>query len=202
MTMTVQHRHDEHETKFAITDVAATIERLRQHGQFVGLAYLRDIFYRDGAGRRLRYRIEESAVGQRVEVVEKRFRSNADGIKVETEETFYEGEDPDVAGTIILGQGQFKRQNAYEKVRMSFAVGAVQATLDMYPHGVWLELEGQPDDIWTTAATLGFTQAEATTANVDELYLAWQRRHHQTELWDIRFGLEKTEIEDTIEKQL
>ncbi|MBT9169112.1 MAG: hypothetical protein DDT19_02464 [Syntrophomonadaceae bacterium] len=46
-----------------------------------------------------------------------------------------------------------------------------EITLDIYPYGVWLEIEGDSEKIWEAAEKLGYKKEDGATLNADEIYL-------------------------------
>lgn len=75
----------------------------------------------------------------------------------------------------ILDRLGYQRSFVYEKFRTEFEDGgtAGSATLDETPIGTFLELEGTPDWIDSTAARLGFSESDYITASYGTLYLNW-----------------------------
>lgn len=180
----------EKEIKLPISDVPAMLAALRDTGQPGETSYIRDsIFGTKSHQRRIRMRLVDNFFGQRIVVEYKYPIESKDGIKTEVEERLYEGTDLRAAVAAIQGQGDFQEQNSYEKIRTEFHLPAIQATVDIYPFGAWLELEGGPTEIWRMAEHLGYQKKDARTENADQLYLEWQRQHGLPEQWDVRFGL-------------
>ena len=64
-----------------------------------------------------------------------------------------------------------------------------EITLDIYPYGAWVEVEGEPSKIHEVAKKLGFAQKDYIDASADDLYLKWIKKHNLPEMWDVRFGL-------------
>jgi adenylate cyclase class 2 len=79
----------------------------------------------------------------------------------------------------ILNRLGFRPVFRYEKYRTEFRQrgGSGIATLDETPVGVYLELEGAPDWIDSTAQAMGFVQTDYITASYGRLYLDWCERH-------------------------
>jgi len=63
----------------------------------------------------------------------------------------------------------------YEKFRTEFGepVSCGVATIDETPIGVYLELEGEPSWIDSTARKLGFSETDYITASYARLYVEW-----------------------------
>jgi adenylate cyclase class IV len=182
-------KHIEKEAKFLVTDMAATLSDLRTVAKYSGTSYIRDIIFgMEGVEKRLRLRIEDDIGRCRVEVIFKNKIATEDGIKVELEELMYRGDSVDAARRVIAEQGPFEEQNSYEKMRVRFVADGAELTLDMYPYGVWLEIEAEADLIWSLAKRLGYKKVDAIDSNADELFLAWCKTHAFKEYWDVRFG--------------
>lgn len=187
--MHLRKPHVEKEVKFLVTDISTMLTTLRSVAKHSGTSYIRDtIFGRDGEPKRLRLRIEDDLERCRVEALFKNKISTEDGIKVELEELVYRGDSVNEARQAIAKQGPFKEQNSYEKMRVHFAAEGAELTLDMYPYGVWLEIEAEPDLIWSLAKKLGYSKEDAIDSNADELFLGWCKNHSFKEYWDVRFG--------------
>jgi adenylate cyclase, class 2 len=75
----------------------------------------------------------------------------------------------------ILGRLGFQPIFRYEKRRTEYRrdAGGGVATLDETPIGVYLELEGDPEWIDSTAALLGFDEGDYIKASYGSLYLEW-----------------------------
>ena len=181
--------HIEKEAKFLVTDMTTALSDLRSVARYSGTSYIRDIIFgTEGVEKRLRLRIEDDMKRCHVEVIFKNKIATEDGIKVELEELIYCGDSVDEARRAIADQGSFKEQNSYEKMRVHFAADGAELTLDVYPYGVWLEIEAETDLIWSLAKKLGYKKGDAIDSNADELFLAWCKTHAFKEYWDVRFG--------------
>jgi adenylate cyclase class IV len=179
----------EKEVKFRVTEIATALYSLRSMTKYTGTSYIRDtIFGLEGVKKRLRLRVEDDNRSCHVEVSFKNKIETEDGIKVELEELFYNGDSVNEAQKAIAEQWAFKEQNSYEKIRMHFAADGAELSLDVYPHGVWLEIEAETDLIWLLAKKLGYSKEDALDSNADELFLAWCKKHEFKEYWDVRFG--------------
>ncbi|MDX1980021.1 MAG: class IV adenylate cyclase [Bryobacteraceae bacterium] len=71
----------------------------------------------------------------------------------------------------ILDRLGFKPTFRYEKYRTEYSDGRGVVTLDQTPIGNYLELEGAAGWIDSTAAKLGFTEADYITSSYGRLYL-------------------------------
>lgn len=72
----------------------------------------------------------------------------------------------------------FTKEQVYEKERETFTVGALELCLDRLPFGWFLELEGEKEDIRTTAAALGLSWQERHTASYRAIFEALKSHHH------------------------
>jgi adenylate cyclase class 2 len=181
----------EEEVKIAVDDVPEMLAKIRSVAAYVRTEYLRDVIYGLPAEKKkIRLRIQDNFEYRAVEATHK-YRLNVEGgVKREVEETVYKGNSCDEAVAAITSQGAFVEENSYEKTRVVFAGPRdTMLTLDIYPYGVWLEIEGNPAAIHAVAKQLGYTQKDYLTDSADDLYLAWIREHSLPEMWDVRFGL-------------
>lgn len=62
----------------------------------------------------------------------------------------------------------------YEKLRTEWSDGKGHIVVDVTPIGDYVELEGEPDWIDTTADRLGFTTAQYLTASYGQIFLEWK----------------------------
>jgi adenylate cyclase class 2 len=58
----------------------------------------------------------------------------------------------------------------YEKFRASFLLGQAEVSLDQTPIGVFIEIEGSPEDISETAGRLSLDMSEAMSLSYPRLY--------------------------------
>lgn len=186
---TSSRHYIEKEVKFKVVDIHPLLHLLRSHAQFSRSEYIRDVIY--GAStdkRKVRLRVSDHFGGASVEAMYKHKVECGHGVKTEIEEIIYKGEILDDAVNAIAHQGDFKEENSYEKIRIVYLLDTVEITLDVYPYGVWVEIEGDDHSIWRVAHTLGYRKEDAVTLNADELYLEWNKEIKLKEFWDVRFG--------------
>lgn len=186
-----EHTKTEEEIKLPVSDIASIVGKMRSVGTYVRTVYIRDVIYgTDTDSKKIRLRIEDNLEYLSIDATHKYRVAVEDGIKKEIEETVYKGPSFDEALRRIALQGDFKEQNSYEKTRILFEdPNGVEMTLDIYPFGAWLEIEGASADIHNVAKKLGFSKRDYIDASADDLYLAWIQRHGLPEMWDVRFGL-------------
>ena len=91
------------------------------------------------------------------------------------EEKEIEVSDYENVKSIFTGLG-FKVFFIYEKYREIFDNGNVKIMLDHTPIGDYIEIEGNVEEIDTTAAQLGFSKSDYITDN----YMTLSRKQHKT----------------------
>lgn len=192
------HKKDiEVETKFLIDDISATLGKLANAACYKGCEYIRDTIYNlDDA--RLRLRVKNSFEKKEIEAMFKHRVGGSDSLKIEIEELVYKGDKLEEAMKKIKSLGKFVEYNSYEKIRLNYEISEPHShvTLDIYPYGAWLEIEGNEIAIWKNAEKLDFKKEKSTGKNADELYEEWCRKNKVDILWDIRFGF--PDIEDNV----
>jgi adenylate cyclase, class 2 len=94
------------------------------------------------------------------------------------EEIEFEVSDPD-AFTLVLDRLGYRPGFRYEKYRSTFSASGEPGfiTIDETPIGVYLELEGPPGWIDSTAARLGFPVMRFLTASYAGLYRKHREKH-------------------------
>lgn len=181
----------EEEIKLKVDDISTVLPKVRSFAKYVRTEYIRDVIYgqRDGK-KKIRLRIEDNFESQLIDATYKYKVAVHEGIKKEIEEFLYKGPSREEALRAIAAQGDFVEENSYEKIRVLFTdPEGTEITLDIYPHGTWIEIEGVPKHIHAAAKRLGFGQSEYIESGADDLYLEWIKAHSLPEMWDVRFGL-------------
>jgi hypothetical protein len=181
----------EEEVKIKIDNIPTTIRKLRSIAKYIRTEYIKDIIFGNSDDKKkIRLRIEDNLECQTINVTYK-YKVSIDGdIKKEIEETLYRGNSFEDAVKMIGMQGNFKEENSYEKTRMLFLDDhETEITLDIYPFGVWLEIEGEVVHINNIASKLGFASKDYITIGADDLYLEWIKKHNLPEQWEVKFGL-------------
>lgn len=94
------------------------------------------------------------------------------------EEIEFEVTDAD-AFALVLSRLGYQPAFRYEKFRTKFAAAGEPGivTIDETPIGVFLELEGDPAWIDTTAARLGYSESQYSTASYASLYRKYRLEH-------------------------
>jgi adenylate cyclase class 2 len=77
--------------------------------------------------------------------------------------------DPEALRSILLGLG-FEPIYRYQKFRATYALGNVEVAVDETPLGVFVELEGAPDDVDRAAAAIGAAPSEYIRSTYRELH--------------------------------
>ena len=180
----------EKEVKFQVNDIAQSLSDIRRIAKFSKAEYIRDIVYGEKENnKKIRLRITDTFKNVLLNAMYKYKIGSANGIKSEIEEIIYNGSDMNEALEAIRRKGEFKKENSYEKIRVVYGTQNVEITLDIYPYGAWIEIEGDPKNIWEIAEKLGYSRKDAITQNADELYVEWNKKSGLKELWHVRFGL-------------
>jgi len=63
----------------------------------------------------------------------------------------------------------FEKALVYEKVREMWVVGKTEVCLDTLPFGLYVEIEGDEGDVFSTAEMMGFARAQFITSNYFDL---------------------------------
>jgi len=189
--MQKENHNLEEEIKLAVHDIPAILSKIRSVAKFVRTEYLRDVIYGvSGEKKKIRLRVQDNFEFRLVDATNKYRVAVEDGVKKEIEETLYKGNSCEDALKIISSHGNFVEENSYEKTRVIFSgQHDVEITLDIYPYGAWIEIEGESSSIHKVAKQLGFTQKDYIETSADDLYLSWIKKHNLPEMWDVRFGL-------------
>ncbi len=181
----------EEEVKLAVQDIPAVLAKIRSVAKYVRTEYVRDVIYgTKDEKKKIRLRIQDNFEFRLVDATYKYRVAVEDGVKKEIEETLYKGNSCEDALKFIASQGDFVEENSYEKIRTVFiSPHGTEITLDIYPYGAWVEIEGETRKIHDVAKQLGFTQKDYIDTGADDLYLAWIKKYNLSEMWDVRFGL-------------
>lgn len=77
----------------------------------------------------------------------------------------------------IISEMQFFESSSYERYRTEYRKGEVKVTIDEYPFGSYVEIEGEENKILEEAKDLGFDLSENQTEPCDTLFLKWRKAH-------------------------
>lgn len=177
------------EAKFLISDIHSLLTKIRKFATFKNVEYIKDTIWGAEGKHKIRHRIYDSFESPNIEVMYKYKVEDKDGIKTEVEETLYTGTNNDDAVGAIKKQGDYAEENSYEKVRTNYIYDGVILSVDVYPFGTYLEIEGSESAIWKAAKLLDLKKDDSITKNADECYLSWNEEMKLKELWHVRFGL-------------
>lgn len=179
------------EMKFFIQDIDSVLPKLQQNANFLKVEYILDTIYGEKESKKkIRHRVVNNFISRQIEVIYKSKISSENGIRTETEEILYQGDDDKSAIKAIKEQGDFEPENSYEKIRIVYSYkNLAKLFVDIYPYGAYLEIEGKRDCFKDILNFLSLTESDATTKNADECYLEWNSKMNLKELWHIRFGL-------------
>lgn len=184
-------KHIEEEVKILVKDISFILEKIRKIAKYNTTYYIRDVVYGNKTeDKKLRLRIEDNFSFKTINATRKYKMDLQENVKREIEEIVYKGESYEEAIDAIKMQGDFKEENSYEKTRVKFLKeDSTEITLDIYPFGNWLEIEGKIENIHKTCKDLGFSKNDYINDSADDIYLAWIKKHNLPEQWDVRFGL-------------
>ncbi len=175
----------ETEIKFRVTDLEALARSLQSAGFLVQTArsFESNVLY-DTPDRRLRSRTEilriRSYAGRWV-LTHKRLPDTGPGEdrhkhRIETETEISSG---DALADVFRSLG-LAPAFRYEKWRTEWSDGQGHCVVDETPIGNYAELEGEPDWIDRTAATLGIDPARHLTLSYGRLFDIWREEHHSS----------------------
>lgn len=181
----------EKEVKFKVNNIYDILERVKGVAKYSRTEHIRDTIMGTGnkGDKKIRLRVMHNFQNAQVEATFKFKIGEKDGIKTEIEDTIYKGDSVKDALKLIKNYGDYGEENSYEKMRSVYETVDVEVVLDVYPFGVWIEIEGESDNIWIMANKLKLKREDSTTKNADELYLDWHKKHNLPEMWDVKFGL-------------
>lgn len=167
----------EKEIKFEVKDIISTLNTIRDVASFSRTEYIRDIIFGTKEGKKkIRMRITDNFLVPSIEVIYKnRARKKEQGVKVEIEEMLYKGNNVEDAMKAIKKQGDFSEENSYEKMRVIYLADEAEITLDVYPYGVWIEIEGEEDAIWKLAKKWGLKKHPASLKTLMNFILSGKR---------------------------
>jgi len=182
----------ETEVKFLIDQhsvgVTDTLARCRLQPR---LAYIKDEIwgYKDLPKARLRT-IRAKTLNRYVVEVKERLKDEADALKREIETVLFDGKRRNGAlkAISLFGHGQYSAESSYEKYRWTYNAEGAVITEDIYPFGVYLEIEGEPNMIERWINILGLNKEDAISSGADELYQSWCKENGLQEMYDVRFG--------------
>lgn len=87
----------------------------------------------------------------------------------------------------LLSRLGFVPVRRYQKRRETWSLGEAVVALDETPMGAFVEIEGPPEALASTAVALGLDPGQAVTGTYLELWEAYRRRHPEAPA-DMEFG--------------
>jgi adenylate cyclase, class 2 len=138
----------------------------------------------------LRLRKMSSPEGQTRAMVTYKGPATRDGYK-SREEIEFDVSDPDTF-TLVLHRLGYRPTFLYEKYRTQLQIAGEPGliTIDETPIGVYLEIEGPPDWIDSTAARLGFPATQFLTISYASLYREYRGQHPEAPA-DMTFDIDR-----------
>jgi len=191
MGMIKKNEKIEEEVKLPVKDIPEILEKIRKIAKHATTFYIRDVVYGNKKeDKKIRLRIEDDFVFKTIDATRKYILDLKENVKREIEEIVYKGENYNEAIKAIKRHGEYKEENSYEKTRIKFVTtDNTEITLDIYPFGCWLEVEGKIKNIHKICKELGYSKKDYINNGADDIYLAWIKKHNLPEQWDVRFGL-------------
>ncbi len=183
--------HNEQEIKIEIKDISSFLMKVRKIAKYKKTEYIRDVIYgSEEEKKKIRLRIVDNFEYQSIDTTHKYKVDIEEGVRKEIEEIIYKGSSVKDAISSIKSRGDFKEENSYEKTRILFIDDTdTEITVDIYPFGVWCEIEGQICNIHDVVKKLGYSKDDYCIEGADDLYLTWNKNKNLKEMWDVRFGL-------------
>jgi adenylate cyclase class 2 len=166
---------EEIELKFFVKDYNKTINTVLPIAKFKKSAYEITIMYddsnktlfKDDARLRLRRIVNLKNKEETCELSYKKPKTR-EGIKVEEEDEVKVSSFVEMKN--ILEKQGFSVVSSYERIRDTFESDDCKITVDSFPFGELLEIEGEINKIKNIAEKLGFDLKDNTTKSCDDIY--------------------------------
>lgn len=165
---------DEIELKFEIKDYQELIQKLLKLAKLHSSAYERTIMYDENkklfekdARLRLRRKIDLKTNQEETEISYKKPKTR-EGIKIEEEYETSVSNFDEIEN--ILANIGFTKVSSYERIRDTFKKDSMKITIDSFPFGDYLEVEGEMQEIQEIAQELGFDMEKNITKSCDDIY--------------------------------
>ncbi len=169
---------DEIELKFEIKDYEKLVGTLKEVSEFKNSAYEITIMYDENgklfkkdARLRLRRMIDIKTNEEKTEISYKKPKTR-EGIKIEEEYETSVGNFDEIEQ--VLKNIGFEKVSSYERIRDTFVKGGMKITIDSFPFGDYLEVEGELEDIKKFAEERGLDMNENITKSCDDIYYSIQ----------------------------
>jgi len=165
---------DEIELKFEIENYEEIVGKILDNADFENSAYELTVMYDEGeklfekdARLRLRKIIDTKSKKEKTEMSYKKPKTR-EGVKIEEEyeiivSDFKETEE-------ILNNIGFEKVSSYERIRDTFKSDDVKITIDSFPFGDYLEIEGGMEEIKKIAGLLNLDMSRNITKSCDDIY--------------------------------
>jgi predicted adenylyl cyclase CyaB len=183
---------EEIELKFLISDYHKVFHRILSIGEHEKTAYELTVMYdndkktlyKEDSRLRLRKIIDLKDDRESCELSYKKPKTR-EGIKIEEEievetSSFKDSEE-------ILARLGYRSVSSYERIRDTFRVNTCKVTLDNFPFGYILEIEGDEENIKNVAKRLNFNLKDNTTKSCDDIYAEICKTNHKEAKKDILF---------------
>ena len=165
---------EEIELKFEVKDYLNTIQKLMKVSKFKASAYEITVMYDEGkklfdkdARLRLRKKVDIINDKEATEISYKKPLTR-EGIKIEEEYETSVGNFDEMEQ--IFANIGFTRVSSYERIRDTFEKNGMKITIDSFPFGDYLEVEGDLNNIQEFAKEFGFDMKENITKSFDDIY--------------------------------
>ncbi len=166
---------DEIELKFEIKDYNKIAKQILEFAKFKKSAYEKTIMYdnkekslfKEDARLRLRIIKDLKSEDEICEISHKKPKTR-EGIKIEDESetkvsSYQQMEE-------ILEKLGFNRVSSYERIRDTFEANSCKITIDSFPFGDYIEVEGDLAEIKKIAGKLGLKMENNITKSCDDIY--------------------------------
>jgi len=165
---------DESELKFEIKDYRALVKKILGISKFKSSAYEITVMYDEGkklfekdARLRLRRKVDIKTNEEETEISYKKPKTR-EGIKIEEEYETSVGSFNEIKE--ILENIGFSKVSSYERIRDTFEKDGLKITIDSFPFGDYLEVEGEIEAIKKFADEFGLKMEDNITKACDDIY--------------------------------
>lgn len=154
----------------SLLDGLADAKKLREYQSNVMFDNLQETMQNTNG----RIRVRKIGIKGKKELTYKKPLSSKNGAKREIE---YEIEFSDSNTQIenILYEMCFMPKSSYELYRTEWRIRNVQVTLDEYPYGNYIEIEGNEEEIQIVAKELNYDVSKGITKPTDTLFQEWRK---------------------------
>lgn len=166
---------DEIELKFEVKNYNKMVNKILSLGQFVSSAREETIMY-DNSEKDLFKRDERLRLRKIINLKNGKESCECSYKKPKTREYIKVEEEYEVMISsfgemrTILAKIGFNEVSSYQRIRDTFKIDGVKITLDSFPFGDFLEIEGDIEKIKNIANSLGFKLDDNITESCDDIY--------------------------------